>query len=269
MQMRAGFYRLLRIVVVAGAALLAYRWLAPMGYGVVVLIVGAAGFAGWLVFRLLRARAQRKRDQRADRWAESLVIAEQRPAAIRELLEERAAVKEKKPAEYARLTLVLAELYEADGDAQLATEALLQVRESALTPALAAVIRHARAVAHLSAGNPEAAKSALDEPRKPSGEPSIELRIHMMRGLIAAELGDAQKARSIAAEARQEAQDDDDLMLEARVLEAVAFDAAGEREKAVERMSRLGDEMLDVLLILGLPRVRELAEAALGRGEGR
>ncbi len=262
MQMRAGIYRLLRMAVVAGAAFLGYRWLAPMGLGWVVLAVAGAGALGWLGYRVVRARRERALDARADRWAEALLTPPLRPAAVRELRALREAAR-RAPAEHARLTLVLAELLEADGEAAAALEALAEVGTAGLTPSLRAVIRHARAVAHLSAGDPEAARAALEADDTPSGDPSIELRLRMMRGLVEAETGNAAEAARVAAEAREEARDDADLVLEARVLEAVALDAAGRRADALARMARLGDEMLDVLVLLGLPRVRALASAVL------
>lgn len=260
MQMRAGIYRVLRIAVVAGAAFLGYRWLAPMGLGWVVLAVAGAGALGWLGYRVFRARRERALDARADRWAEALLTPPLRPAAIREL---RALRERAKPAEHARLTLVLAELLEADGEAAAALEALAEVGAASLAPPLRAVIRHARAVAHLSAGDAESARAALDADDTPSGDRSIDLRLRMMRGLVEAETGNAAEAARVAAEAREEARDDADLELEARVLEAVALDAAGRRADALARMARLGDEMLDVLVVLGLPRVRDLASAAI------
>lgn len=266
MQMRAGIYRVLRIAVVAGAAWLGYRWLAPMGLGWVVLAVAGVAAGGWLVLRLLRVRRDRALDARADRWAEALMSPPARPAAVREIREARTAAASK-PAEHARLTLVLAELLEADGDAKGAVEVLEEVGTSRLAPPLRAVIRHARAVAHLSAGDPEAARAALDEDAEPSGDKGMELRLRMMRGLIDAETGNAAAAKKAAAEAREEALDDEDLRMEARVLEAVAFDAAGQRDKALERMHRLGDDMLEVLVVLGLPRVRGLATEALASRE--
>lgn len=262
MQMRAGIYRVLRIALVAGAAWLGYRWLAPMGLGWVVLAVAGAAAGGWLVMRLVRVRRDRALDARADRWAEALLSPPHRPAAIREIRAARDAARAT-PAEHARLTLVLAELLEADGDAKDAVEVLAEVSTAPLAPPLRAVIRHARAVAHLSAGEPDAARRALDEDAEPSGDRAMELRPRMMRGPIAAETGNAAEAKKVAAEAKEEALDDEDLRVEARVLEAVAFDAAGQRAEAVTRMRRVGDDMLEVLAVLGLPRVRALATEAL------
>ncbi len=263
MRIRDSIYRLLRIGVVAGAAVLGYRWLAPMGLGWLVLAVGGAVLVAWLGYRVWRVRKERQREARADRWAEALVFPPGRAAAITELREERARALPKDPAEHARLTLVLAELLEADGEPAAAIEALGEVAPGSLSESLAAVMRHARAVAHLSAGDPEAALATLDETSAAVGDRSVDLRIRMLRGLIAAEMGDPVEAEQIAAEAREEALDDEDLRVEARVLAAVALDAAGRRDDAIERMHRLGDEMLDVLVLLGLPRVRGLAEEAI------
>jgi len=261
--MRAGIYRVLRIAVVAAAAVFGYRWLAPMGFGWVVPVVGGAVLLAWLGARLWRVRRERRRDAQADRWADALVHSAGRADAIAELRAERAKQLPKEPAEHAHLSLVLAELLEADGDAEGAIAVLEDVRSAGLTPSLAAVLRHARAVAHLSAGDPEAARATLDEEPEPSGDRAIDLRIRMMRGLIEAETGNPAEAKRVAAEARDDALDDEDLRLEARVLAAVAFDAAGQRPQALKRMRRLGNEMLEVLVLLGLPRVRGLAVEAL------
>ena len=259
MRIRASIYRLFRLAVVAGAAVLGYRWLAPLGLGWLVLVIGGAILAAWVALRLRRVRRERRRDERADRWAEALAFPPGRAAAVAELREERARCLSKDPPEHARLTLVLAELLEADGDPGAAIEALDEVSAAELPASLAAVIRHARAVAHVANHQPEAALATLDEHPEPTGERSIDLRIRMMRGLIAADLGDAEEAARIAAEAREEALDDENLRMEARVLAAVALDADDRRDEAIEQMHRLGDDMLDVLVLLGLPRVRGLA----------
>ena len=48
------------------------------------------------------------------------------------------------------------------------------------------------------------------------------------------------------------------------MLRAVAL-AEGDREAALKAMAGIDDEMLEVLVVLGLPRVRELAAEALGQ----
>lgn len=260
--MRDGIYRMLRIAVVGGGAFLGYRALSPMGYGWVVLVVAGVLASLWIGYRAYRARLQRQREARADRWAEALLVPPKRPAAFREIREVLRQAETRRPVEHARVTLVLAELLDADGEPEAAVEALQAVDETRLPKGLAAIVRHASAVAHLSAGDPEGAAQALDG-AEPSGSAEIELRIRMMRGLIAAERGQVTEAKRIAKESREDALDDEDLRLEARLLEAVAIDAGGDRRAAIKRMLRLGDEMLDILVVMGLPRVRALAAAAI------
>lgn len=265
MRMRGGIYRVLRVLLVAAVAWLAFRWLRPQGLGWVVLAVPVTVVLGWVGLRALRIRRARAEDERADRWALALVRPPERPAAVRELREARDAARDEP--ERARLTLVLAEILEADGEPGAALEALATIRDSELGDTLSAVVRHARAVASLSAGDPAGAKDALDEDPSPCGHHAIDLRIRMLRGMIAAESGDAAEALEIAKRAKDEARGDEDLMTEARLLEAVALDAAGRSADAAKRMARLDDDMLDVLVVLGLPRVRALAAAVIEERE--
>ena len=67
----------------------------------------------------------------------------------------------------------------------------------------------------------------------------------------------------IAEDTLDEVGSDRDLATEARVLRALAQDASGDVDGALASMRRLGDDMLAVLVVLGLPRVRRLAESAL------
>jgi len=259
MRMRAGIYRVLRIALIAAVAFAAWRWLRPMGLGWVALVIAGAVAAGFVLYRVWRVKKAQRLDARADAWAEALIDPARRPAAIEELRAEREG---KGPEDRARLTLVLAELLEADGDPEAAIEVLGELDPSGLDAALGVIVQHALAVAHLSAGDVDAARAALED-RERSGDPKMELRCRMLAGLIEAEEGNHAEAKRIAAESKDEALDDEDLRIEARVLEAVAFDAAGDRAEALKRMARLGDELLEVLTVLGLPRVRALADEAL------
>ena len=119
------------------------------------------------------------------------------------------------------------------------------------------------AVASLSAGDVESASSMLDELGGPSGDRALDLRIRALRGLVLAEKGEGARALELAEEVRVEAGSDPELRIEARVLKAVALDVLGEREDAIKVMRALGEEMLGVLLVLGLPRVKKLADLAL------
>jgi hypothetical protein len=266
MQMRSWLLRVFRVAIIALAAFLAFRMLEPDGLGWVVLVIAGVGSLAWIAWRFMRVRKLRREDADADRWAEALMDPPLRPSAIREL---RAALTEVDPSRkkdaprHARLTLVLAELLEADGEPTDALEALRAVKDEALPERSATMVRHARAVASLSAGDVEGASKMLDELGGVSGDRGLELRVRALRGLVLAEMGVGERALELAEEVRVEAGSDPDLRIEARVLKAVALDVLGERSDAVKVMRALGEEMLGVLLVLGLPRVKKLADLAL------
>jgi hypothetical protein len=256
--------RFLRIALVAVLAWLGFRWLEPRGLGGVGLGVAGAVAIAWIFWRAMRIRRQRARDARADQWAEALMSPPERPAAIAQLREELAALDPKKDAaQHARLTLVLAELLEADGAPADALAALARVSPAELSDTLGAVVCHARAVSHLSAGDPAKAADALDGIGGPTGDRAIDTRVRLMRGLIAAERGDGEEAQEVAELCREEAGGDADVALEARVLKAVALDALGDRADARKVMHAISEDMLEVLRVLGLPRVRGLAAEVL------
>ncbi|MGE3633683.1 MAG: hypothetical protein AB7P00_27525 [Sandaracinaceae bacterium] len=261
MRMRAGIMRIGRIAVIAVAAYLAFRWLEPQGRGWWVLVGAAIGTIIWIGIRAYRARKLRAEEERIDRFANALMTPSDRPAAIEEL---RAAIGSAKSAEErAQLRLSLAELLEADGDAAGALEALAPIERGSIGKRTTVIVAHARAVAHLSRGDADAAADALDDDAAPTGDRATDLRVKMMRGLIAAERGRFEEALEIAEHARDEAGSDADLKTEARIVRAMALDVRGEREAALRGMHAIGEEMLSVLAVLGLPRVRELAQSAL------
>ncbi len=245
------------------AAWLAFKMLQPEGLGWLVPLLGALGALAWIAHRFVRARRRRAEDAQADRWAEALMDPPLRPAAIRELRDRIGELGARTDPRRARLALVLAELLEADGDPRAALDALAPLDLGALPQRIAAMVRHARAVASLSAGEVEAAEAILDDLDGPTGDRSVDLRIRALRGALAAERGRGEQALDVAEELRIEAANDPELRTEARVLKALALDALGDRGEAVKVMRALGEEMLGVLLVLGLPRVRELADLAL------
>lgn len=263
MQMRGWLFRILRAAFIAALAWIAYRWLAPDGLGWLVPVLAGLAALAWIALRVRRARAARAEDARADRWAEALMDPPLRPGAIRELRAELETLDADKHApRYARLALVLAELLEADGDPGAAREALERVKLGKLPARTKAMVQHARAVAALSAGDVREASSLLDAIAS-CGDREIDLRVRALRGFVLAERGEAERALELAEELRIDAGSDADLRMEARVLKAVALDVAGDRADAVKVLRALGEEMLGVLLVLGLPRVRELADLAL------
>lgn len=265
MRMRGWLLRIVRVVFVGVAAWLTFHWLEPRGLGWVVPALAAAGVLAWVGLRYRHVRRQQASDAAADRWAEALMDPPLRPQAIREL---RAELSGRRPrgrqgaVAHARLSLVLAELLEADGDPAGALAALRPVNEPALPERTRAMVRHARAVASLSAGDADAAAREL-EGIALTGQRDVDLRVRSLRGLVDVERGDAERALALAETLRVEAGSDAELRLDARVLEAAALDALGRRDDALAVMRALGEEMLGVLLVLGLPRVRRLADEAL------
>lgn len=260
--MRAWLLRGLRVVFIAVSAWLGFSYLAPRGLGWVVWAVLGGLAALYFGRRAHRAIGRRRENARADAWAEALMDPALRPAAIRGLRDEIEALGAKSPVEHARRTLVLAELLEANGEPRAGREALDLVDDAALAESLAAVVRHARAVSSLSAGDAVAAAEALDALPGPCGDAVMDLRIRLLRGLIAVEEGQPERGLEIARELREET-DDADLRTELRVLEAVAREAAGQRQAAIKAILALDDEMLDVLRVLGLPRVRAIVTVAM------
>ncbi len=263
MRMRGWMFRILRVVFLAVAAWLAFQLLQPDGLGWLVPVVAAAFALAWIAYRFVQLRRHQREEEQADRWAEALMDPPLRPSAVRELRAQLAVLDPKKHApRHARLTLVLAELLEADGDPAGAMEALSAVQLGAQTERTRAMVQHARAVAALSAGDVDGASELLDR-LMVTGDRDLDLRVRALRGVVLAERGEAERALEIAEELRVDAGSDADLRMEARVLKAVALDVAGDRADAVKVLRALGEEMLGVLLVLGLPRVRELADAAL------
>lgn len=252
--------RLFRVVAIGLAAWVAYHYLAPRGLAWVVWAgVGtlALGWIAWRTVTIVRARARARQEER---WADALVDAPRRPAAIRDL---RAALaSERHPSERVHLTLVLAELLEADGEPAAALEALDALDLAAQPERARAVVRHACAVAALSAGDLERAERALAP--GPIGERTLDTKIELLRAVLAIERGDAERALAIA-ERERKAQDDE-LQIEAKVVRALAVDALGDHEDALKILRGLGDDMLAVLALLGLPRVRRLAAEARDEG---
>lgn len=265
MRMRTGLLRLLRLAFIAVAAFVALRTLDPRGLGWVVPALAALAVLTWFVLRRFAARRRAREDADADRWAEALLDSPLRPSAIRELrqaIERLDPARRKDAPQHARLSLVLAELLEADGEPNDALAVLDAVRDGALPERTVLMVRHARAVASLSAGDIEGAAAMVQE-LHPIGERALDIRIRALRGFVMAEQGEGERALELAEELRLEAGADAELRMEARVLKAAALDALGDGEEAVKVMRALGEEMLGVLLVLGLPRVKALADRAL------
>jgi tetratricopeptide (TPR) repeat protein len=266
MEMRSTLLRIARIALIAGAAWAGYAFLSPKGLGWVVPVVALGLALVWVGYRFVVVRRRRAELAQADRWADALMSPPERPAAVTEIKAalarcDRASAKGAH--EHARLSLVLAELLEADGEPAEAIRALAEVKLDALSERMRTLVAHARAVASISAGDAEAAQAALEGVPSRSGDKSIDMRVRLMKGVILAERGEAERALEIAEQARKDASGDSDLVVEARLLKAIALDALGDRADAVKVMRAIGEDVLGVLVVLGLPRVKKLAEAAL------
>lgn len=257
--------RIARLALVGLAAWMAYHWLAPSGRGWWVPAVAGGLALLWAAALLWRRRVRRREDARAERWATALMTPALRAEVIAELESEVSGCDPvAKPSHHAHRSLTLAELLEADGRAEAATDVLEEIRSDALSTRLAAVVSHARAVAWLSAGQPNRAVTALNESPSLIGDPVVALRIRLLRGLIAVEQGDTERAFELVEDVRDELGDNPELRTEALVLEAVALEAKGDESAALAALREVGADMLEVLVLLGLPRVRALARRARG-----
>jgi hypothetical protein len=260
---------LLRILRVSGLALLAYlaaAWFHSHGQSSLGLGVGVAGLCmallvlGYGGLRFLRMR------QRA-RWELAIYRPELRAKAIAEL--EKAGAKllpltHRTRSEHARLSVLLAELLDAQGEYARAIAVVAGLELHGLSPLEVGLVRHTRAVIHLRASDAEGALAGLAV-REPSGDRELDERLILLEAYARIELGDAPAG---VAAARQLIDADDaheSVMAEARVVWAAALDAQGKRDEAIAMMNKLGREALEPLSELGQPRARVLAQAALAK----
>ncbi|MCA9580632.1 MAG: hypothetical protein KC416_02485, partial [Myxococcales bacterium] len=134
-----------------------------------------------------------------------------------------------------------------------------------------AALAHARALLCLRRDEGEAALLELSEQR--TGDEDLDLRLELLRGAALVQTGDAEGGLATATRVRRRAGARAELVVEARVLRAMALDAVGDRAEALEVVRSLGKPMLRVLLGMGLPRAKALAqiveaEGDPGRGDG-
>lgn len=259
--------RVIRVIVVALAAWAGFMLLEPYGLGWVVLPVALAltllvAFGRWWWRRRQGGTAHREAA-----WAEAMVEPARRPKAIAEI---RKAVSALEPVtdttrgEHARLTVLLAQILDADGK-NAEGRALVDALElGALGAVDAAVVRHGRAVLALRGADPKGALEALTPRPRKTGEPELDLRLDLLEASARLELGEASAALETATRVRRAAGGDEELMVEARVVRAAALDALGQRDEAVQVVRSLGAETIAMLEKLGQPRVRALAQAARG-----
>lgn len=266
--MRLLVLRLSRILIVALAASLLLAWASARGLGwlgwslALALIVGLLALA--LMRRLPVSRAARERA-----WEAALTQPKQRPRAIAALHK---ALGKRKPrsaierAEHTRLSVLLAELLDAEGRYEEASAVVDALPLTQLSPVEVGLVRHTRAVTHLRGSDPEGALRALVE-RAPSGDVELDQRLTLLETYARLELGEAQAALTHAGELEGARDVDESVVLEARVVRAAALDALGRREEALVTLAALGRDSLLPLADLGQPRVRMLARLALAGSE--
>lgn len=262
--MRALGLRTFRILAIAFTAYVAVAWAYQsgriwLGYTIAVAILSA-----WLGFSVLRM-SKRSRQTRELRWEAAIFEGTRRPRAITEVqkaLKKLTPVKQRTRVEHARLSVLLAELLDAQGQYKEAMAAVDALPLEALPALQAGLVRHTRAVTHLRGSDAQGALTAL-ETREPSGDPELDLRLGLLEAYAQIELGQVDRGLAAADAVAHKSGVDSSVVTEARVVRAAALDAKGRREEALVVLAALGREALSPLSELGHPRVRELAKSVL------
>lgn len=262
--MRALGFRTFRILAIAFTAYVAVAWAYKsgriwLGYTIAVAILSA-----WLGFSLLRM-SKRSRQTRELRWEAAIFDGARRPRAVAEVqkaLKKLMPVTQRTRVEHARLSVLLAELLDAQGDYAEAMAAVDGLSIEALPALQAGLVRHTRAVTHLRGSDAQGAMKALSA-REPSGDPELDVRLNLLEAYAQIELGQIDAGLQAADAVAQKTGVDSSVITEARVVRAAALDAQGRREDALVVLAALGRESLSPLSELGHPRVRELAKSVL------
>jgi hypothetical protein len=252
--------RLVRIVLVGAGAYAVYLLLEPLGMSWLVLPLAVGVILGWMLFRWRKGRRIAAEVAREEKWSAAVLDGARRPQAIEEV---KAALAEVDGvADRVRLTVLLSDLVDAEGDREEA-QRLLEALDYRSLPAIeCAVVRHALATLRFRAGDPEGAREVL-QPRAPrTGDIDLDRRLELLDATADLELGEADKALETAIRIRRAAGADEALALEARIVRAAALDARGDHAEAISALNTLGPEVVEALTHLGGPRIRALAEEA-------
>ena len=258
--MRLLVRRLSRILIVALAASLVLAWASARGLGWLGWSIALALIAGLLALSLVR-RVPLSRAARERAWEAALNHPKQRLraiSAVQKRLRKHPARSRVEVAEHTRLSVLLAELLDAEGRYQEASAVVDALPLGRLSPVEVALVRHTRAVTHLRGSDPEGALHALLE-RAPSGDAELDQRLALLETYARLELGDAQAALAHAGQLESARDVDESVVLEARVVRAAALDALGRREEALVTLAALGRHSLVPLAALFEPRVSVLA----------
>jgi hypothetical protein len=261
---RAYGRRILRVFALALLAYFGSAWFHKQGQTTLGLVLGGAVVLVALGIGVVSAR-RLIRGRREQRWEMAIFKPELRKAAVEQLRRRVASltpVTHRTRSDHARLSVLLAELLDAQGDYAGAMAVIDAVLLTALTPLEAGLVRHTHAVVHLRAGDAAGALRVLGK-REPTTDRELDQRLLLLE--IYARVEQGEHAFGLA-EAEKLALSDDvheSVAAEARVVWAAALDAAGKREDALVVLMALGRESLAPLAELGQPRARALAKAAL------
>ena len=260
-------WRVMRVVAVALFAALVYYALDAFGYAWVMVPLVTLGFLAWLGETLRMRWVQSKREQSWDRWESAVTNDATRDAAIeevREALETARRLGPRMRLDQAHLSVILAELLDAAGRPAEGSRVLTRVKIDELQPGQAAVVRQAKAVAYLAAGDIENADLTLRVRGSRSSEADVEARLDFLELMVAIEKGDPQRALDRADGIAKSVPADPTLADDARVIEAAALDALGKKDEAIAKLKTLAPEVVAALARMGQPRVRALAKELEG-----
>lgn len=237
-----------------------YRYGAPwVGYAVVgtaLLVLGMLAVRGNFV---------RQKHRRERRWESALHDESTRKRAIRELSAHLAALGPRARATRARLSVLLAELHDAEGEYDLAVATVDAASCVGLSALDAGLVLHTRAVVHLRANDVEGALRALVS-RAPTGDAELDARLDLLEAYAHSEQGDPERALGLVEAVEGRSGLDPSVKIEARVVRAAALDVQGHSGEARASLATLGRESLLALRALGQPRVQSLARAVLATG---
>lgn len=249
----------------AAVAWVLYHVLAHFGYGWVMVPLGIVVALLWALESWRMGQRRKERVAAWDRWEAAVLDDAARPTAIQEVREElRKAFRlgSRLRVDQAHLSVILAELLDASGRAEEACEVLARVPLDELDASRRAVVRHAKAVAQISAGRHDEAEATL-RAHKPPTEPDLDARFELLGRMLRIEKGEAEAAlEGLDGVLAKVPGDETGLADDVLVVRAACLEALGRRDEALAEMRKLEPVVLASLAKVGAPRVRALAERA-------